>query len=757
VSGTRKRVAVLPGDGIGPEVVDVALPVLDRLGMPVEPVFGEIGWECWRTGGDPVPEATWRLIDETDTCLLGAITSKPHREAEAELPEHLRGTGRRYVSPVIQLRQRLGLYANLRPVENHTGSGRPFRFCVIRENSEGLYAGYDWHGLPEQLAGIVGDHPNVAASAPGDVTASLRLQTGHGVDRLLRYGFGYARAHGHRRLTVADKPNVLRASGDFVRTRLEAIAAEYPDVEHEILNVDALALWLVRRPERFGVVVAENMFGDILSDLSAGVMGGLGLAPSANVGSGGGYFEPVHGSAPPLAGRDRANPAAMFLTIGLMLEHLGFAGAAREVGAAVKDVVRRGTAVTYDLGGQAGTKEMAAALLDACGDRPPARTASVVTIGDELLRGDVVDSNAAEASRMLTERGYTVRERRTVPDDLRTITTAVREGLGRDALVLVMGGLGPTSDDLTRFGVAQALELPLVHREEAWTAVVERLRRFDIAVHEDNRRQALMPEGAQLLPNPNGTAMGARAQAHGTEVLMLPGPPKECLPMLRATLGEPAEGGERQVSWRTLGLIEADAAAAVDEVLREAAPGLRPAFRWHYPYVDVKLSYREADFPDLAERVGAVLAGHVVSRRERTAVEELAAVLDGREVIVVDRVTEGAFLKVLQSLRDGEPEPLDDGDGTPADGDGGELVRLVLDGEWRRGARDVHSGSLDLSATVTTAGGHSTGHTLTLPNRGPEVIDGAVEFAAWSLLRALETPPPAEPGGPAQQTKEVTP
>jgi isocitrate dehydrogenase len=732
---TTKRVAVLPGDGIGPEVVEAALPVLDRLGVPVEPVFGEIGWECWRTGGDPVPEATWRLIEETDTCLLGAITSKPRREAEAELPEHLRGTGRRYVSPVIQLRQRLGLYANLRPVENHTG-GRPFRFCVIRENTEGLYAGYDWHGLPEPLREIVGDHPNVVASAPGDVTASVRLQTGHGVDRLLRFGFAYARAHGHTRLTVADKPNVLRASGDFVRTRLEEIAAGYPDVEHEILNVDALALWLVRRPERFGVVVAENMFGDILSDLSAGVMGGLGLAPSANVGSGGGYFEPVHGSAPPLAGRDRANPAAMFLTIGLMLEHLGFADAAREVGAAVKDVVRRGTAVTYDLGGQAGTRQMAAALLDACGGRSPARTASVVTVGDELLRGDVVDSNAAEASRMLTERGYTVRERRTVPDDRRTITEAVRQGLGRDAVVLVMGGLGPTSDDLTRFGVAQALDRGLEHREEAWTAVVERLRRFDIVVHEDNRRQALMPEGAQLLPNPNGTAMGARARAHGTEVLMLPGPPKECLPMLRAALGEPGEDGERQVSWRTLGLIEADAAAAVDEVLREAAPALRPAFRWHYPYVDVKLAYREADFPDLAGRVGAVLAGHVVSRRERTAVEELAEVLRGREVAVVDRVTDGAVLKMLGAVRGEGPAP----DDMP----GAEPVRLVLDAVWRRGSREVHTGSLDLSSTVTTAGGDSTGHTLTLPNRGPEVLDAAVEFAAWSLLRALETPRPTK-------------
>ncbi|RSN54703.1 dimethylmenaquinone methyltransferase [Streptomyces sp. WAC 04229] len=353
-------VAVLPGDGIGPEVVSVALDVVERLGLPLDLRFGEIGWECWRQEGVVVPERTWKLIEQTDTCLLGAITSKPLREAEAELPQDLRGTGIPYVSPVIQLRQRLGLYANVRPVTD-IDQGK-FDFTVIRENTEGLYAGFDVHGLDESLWNAVSGHPNAAASGPEETSVTLRLQTRFGIDRLLRYGFEYAGRHGHRLLTVADKPNVLRHSGNHLRDRLDLIARDYPDVETEILNVDAVALWMVRRPERFGVLVAENMFGDILSDLGAGVMGGLGLASSGNIGDRGSYFEPVHGSAPGMAGQGRANPMAMLLTTAQLLDHLGLSVSGRELRDAVGRVVRARATVTYDLGGTARTDEVARAV-----------------------------------------------------------------------------------------------------------------------------------------------------------------------------------------------------------------------------------------------------------------------------------------------------------------------------------------------------------------------------------------------------------
>ena len=198
---------------------------------------------------------------------------------------------------MIQLRQRLGLYANVRPVTDmHNGQ---FDFAVIRENTEGLYAGVrlSWPWTPH-CGTSSREHPNAAKSTAETTSVTLGLQTQYGIDRLLRFGFEYAMEHDHRLLTLADKPNVLRASSNFLRSRLECIAEGVPGHWTEILNVDALALWMVRRPERFGVIVAENMFGDILSDLGAGVMGGLGLASSANIGESGSYFEPVHGSAP---------------------------------------------------------------------------------------------------------------------------------------------------------------------------------------------------------------------------------------------------------------------------------------------------------------------------------------------------------------------------------------------------------------------------------------------------------------------------
>jgi isocitrate/isopropylmalate dehydrogenase len=393
---SRFTVSVLPGDGIGPETVSEVLPVVEQLDLGVTFRLGEIGWECWRREGEPVPEATWRLIAETDTCLLGAITSKPAREAEAELPEHLRGQGRRYVSPVIQLRQRLGLYANVRPIVDMI-DGR-FDVTIIRENTEGMYAGIDLYPTPEAAWELVKEHPNAAASGPHGTSMTVRLQTDVGVRQLLRFGFECARRRGVR-LTVADKPNVLRQSSTLLRHQLETLSEEYPDVPTEILNVDAVGLWLVRRPERFGVIVAENMFGDILSDVGAAVMGGLGLAPSANIGRSGSYFEPVHGSAPSLAGRGLVNPMATFLAVALMLDHLGLSVPALQVRDAVRHVRRRAQHVTYDLGGTASTRESAAAVgaeLAVTPDRPPGDSRGAAASGDVLapagssIAGDLV-------------------------------------------------------------------------------------------------------------------------------------------------------------------------------------------------------------------------------------------------------------------------------------------------------------------------------------------------------------------------------
>ncbi|QHC32070.1 isocitrate/isopropylmalate family dehydrogenase [Streptomyces sp. HF10] len=728
---TSKTVAVLPGDGIGPEVLDAALPVIDALGLPITLEHGDIGWEFWRAEGTPVPQRTWDLIGRSDAVLLGATTSKPGREALADLAPHLREQAPQYVSPIIQLRQRLDLFANLRPVESYLG-GTPYRFCVVRENTEGLYAGLDWDQVPEQMWPLVADHPNARISGREATTASVRMLTRHGLDRILRYAFEHARAHGHGRVTLADKPNVLRRSSAYARERLEEIAADYPEIEYEILNVDAVALWMARRPERFGVIVAENMFGDILSDLGGGVMGGLGLAPSANIGENGNYFEPVHGSAPALAGTGRANPLAAFLTVGLLLEHLGFGEAAGQVRDAVSHVTRRRDRVTYDLGGTATTAECAASVLDACRAVPRVHTAAVVTVGDELLRAVLEDSNAGEASRRLAARAVPVRVRHTVGDDEAAIADAVRSCLGRDDVVVVMGGLGPTSDDVTRVGVARAVGRPLEHREEAWQGVVERLTRFGVAVHEDNRRQAQFPEGAELLPNTNGTAWGCRLDVQGTTVVMLPGPPRECLPMLDAFLRDgiahlPEPEPVVTVFRRTLGVIEAGAAAAVDALVRDLGLRVKPAYRWHYPYVDVRIDCPPQSAAELAKRLDDALGAYVVTSRERTAVQELAELLDtrGLGLEAEDRVTGGRFAAELAAER----RPAEDREPSGR-------VSVTLDAAWDGGGPQDHTGTVRLRCAVRNGARERTGE-LTVPNRGPEVLGYAGQFAAWTIARQL--------------------
>ncbi len=707
-----KSVAVLPGDGIGPEVVDTVLPVIDRMGLPLEFRFGEVGWTSWCEHGDAMPPRTWKLLDETETCLLGAITSKPVREAEAELAEHLRGTGLSYVSPVVQLRQRLSLYANVRPVADVRADR--FAFSVIRENTEGLYAGLDFHGLAPALWDVVKEHPNAAASGPEATSATLRLQTRFGVDRLLRFGFEHARANGYRRLTLADKPNVLRASSNALRGRLELIAADYPDIEPEILNVDAVALWMVRRPERFGVIIAENMFGDILSDLGAGVMGGLGLAPSGNIGEHGSYFEPVHGSAPAMAGQHKANPMALFLTVSLLLRHLELPAPAEQIRAAVRSVARARRAVTYDLGGTATTETATAAVESALAGGPVTRQASVIAVGDELLSGKVSDTNSTAVSQLLDAAGYQVRGRATVGDTLADIQDSVRSRIGADDVIIVLGGLGPTSDDVTRDAVAAACDLPLVHEETAWQAVCRRLESFGLTVHEDNRRQALFPAGSRLLPNENGSAWGARVDLPGTTVLMLPGPPRECLPMAESAVADlPAGPRPESTSWRLLGVIEGDIAADVDAALAPIADHVRVSYLWNYPYVDVTVT-KPVGSPAIPTAVEHVLGRHTVSRDGRDALAELATKSFTLSMVDIDFA--GDRFQVTET---GGPELAVKGRAT-----------------WSGGPTE-YSGTLTLTAEVTVHGATSA-FELAVPKRGPEVADYAAAFYAWSAARALD-------------------
>jgi molybdenum cofactor synthesis domain-containing protein len=350
-------------------------------------------------------------------------------------------------------------------------------------------------------------------------------------------------------------------------------------------------------------------------------------------------------------------------------------------------------------------------------------------VGDELLRGDLDDTNAGDASRMLALRGVPVRARHTVGDDAATLADVIRSSIGRDDVVVVIGGLGPTSDDVTREGVARALGRPLLFHQDAWQAVVDRLTGFGVTVHEDNRRQALFPQDGQPLPNANGTAWGCRAEAQGTTVVMLPGPPRECLPMLQELLNEgfahlSAPAAATTLFRRTLGLIEADAAALVDRVARDSGTSLKPAYRWHYPYVDIRLVCRPEAAGELAKRLDAVLGAHVVTDRDRTAVQALAAVLDerGSAVRIEDHLTEGALAAELAAERTTQGN--------------GIALQIALRGTWAGGDRNHHTGTLRLVCTVTDEDGEHTSE-LVIPNRGPEVAHFAAQFAAWRTARHL--------------------
>jgi 3-isopropylmalate dehydrogenase len=363
---SKHSIAWMPGDGIGNEVMDAARLVLDAMRFDAEYVPAEIGWECWRRDGDALPARTLGLLREVDAALFGAITSKPKEEAEAELaPEH-RGKGLVYASPIVRLRQEFDLRVNLRPCKAYPGNPLNARegidLVVFRENTEDLYAGVEFHPLPEDLAAVLARHPRWArfADTPReDVAVSLRVNTRRGCEHIVRAAFEYARRHRYPHVTVVEKPNVLReTSGLMVRTA-RAVARDFPGVELREANVDAMAMWLVRDPGAFGVLVTTNLFGDILSDLCAQLVGGLGFAASANIGERLAVFEPTHGSAPRHHGRNRCNPMAMLLTTRLMLDWLGEGEQAARLEAAIATTVAEGRARTYDMGGDSSTTEVA--------------------------------------------------------------------------------------------------------------------------------------------------------------------------------------------------------------------------------------------------------------------------------------------------------------------------------------------------------------------------------------------------------------
>jgi 3-isopropylmalate dehydrogenase len=366
------RVAWLPGDGVGPEVSNAARLVLDSVEFAAEYRQGDIGWEFWKTEGDPLPPRTLELLRATDCAFFGAVTSKPCAEAARELAPQLHGRGLRYVSPIIRLRQTLDLYICQRPCRAFPGNPLNYRsgidLVVFRENTEGLYSGIEFHTVPECFY----EEPQLQR-VPRDAAVSLRTITWDASWRILQAAFRFAVRHGRRKVTVVHKANVLRATCGLFLEAAREVAAHYPQIEFDTANVDAMTMWLLKNPEKYDVIVTTNLFGDVLSDLCAQLVGGMGFAYSANIGDHYAVFEPTHGSAPKYAGMNKVNPIAAILAGKMMLEWLGEREKALAIERAVAQVISSGAVRTYDLGGAATTLEMAEAIARAA---RPARAAA---------------------------------------------------------------------------------------------------------------------------------------------------------------------------------------------------------------------------------------------------------------------------------------------------------------------------------------------------------------------------------------------
>ncbi len=369
---TKYRIAWMPGDGIGNDVMDAARIVLDRLALDAEYVPADIGWEFWRREGDPLPPRTVDTLKTCDCALFAAITSKPKAEASAELAPELQGKGLVYRSPIVRLRQLFDLYVNLRPCRALKGNPLNYRddidLVVFRENTQGLYAGVEFHPLPGEVRAALEAHSDNMRAFDGitdeDIAVSCRIFTREGCRRIVRSAFEYARECDYPTVTLAEKPNVLRETSGLMVREARQVSLEFPGIELWETNVDAMAMWLVKNPQDYGVLVASNMFGDILSDLAAQLVGGLGFAASGNIGDSFAVFEPTHGSAPKYAGQYKVNPTAMLLAIKLMLDWLKETSLARALQQAIEQVIAEGDARTYDLGGKASTLEVARAVAE---------------------------------------------------------------------------------------------------------------------------------------------------------------------------------------------------------------------------------------------------------------------------------------------------------------------------------------------------------------------------------------------------------
>ena len=332
---SKRKITVIPGDGIGPSIIESAIQILTHAGCDFDYDYADAGLVALEKHGELLPQATLDLIEKNKVSLKGPLTTP---------------VGGGFTSINVSLRKKFNLYANVRPVISFKGTRSRYDnidIITVRENTEGMYSG----------AGQKRSDDNQSAEA-------MSIITRDGAERIVTFAFELARQEGRQKVTIIHKANILKStSGLFLEVARE-VAARYPDIQNEEMIVDAACMNLVMYPERFDVMVTTNLFGDILSDLCAGLVGGLGMAPGANIGEGAAIFEAVHGSAPDIAGKNIANPTSVILASIQMLEYLGMQDKAERIREAVRATIESGDRVTRDLGGTASTSEFTQAIID---------------------------------------------------------------------------------------------------------------------------------------------------------------------------------------------------------------------------------------------------------------------------------------------------------------------------------------------------------------------------------------------------------
>ncbi|KFZ38248.1 isocitrate dehydrogenase [Shewanella mangrovi] len=332
---SKRTITVIPGDGIGPSIIDAALKILEKAGCDFEYEYADAGLAALEKHGELLPQRTLDLIEKNKITLKGPLTTP---------------VGEGFTSINVSLRKKFGLYANVRPVLSFKGTQARYEdidIITIRENTEGMYS-----GLGQKV------------SDDGNTAEAMSVITKQGAEQITTFAYELARKEGRQKVTIVHKANIMKStSGLFLKTARE-VSQRYPDIKTEEMIVDATCMKLVMNPENFDVIVTTNLFGDILSDLCAGLVGGLGMAPGANIGKDAAIFEAVHGSAPDIAGKNLANPTSVILASVQMLEYLGMQDKAAQIRKAVSDVIAEGDRTTADLGGTHVTTDFTQAVLD---------------------------------------------------------------------------------------------------------------------------------------------------------------------------------------------------------------------------------------------------------------------------------------------------------------------------------------------------------------------------------------------------------